>query len=156
MQEPTAAEPMDADIAALRDKYLNRDFDEKRFEIDPAKTAEYAALCGETLAKFLDPKHPDFQAPPTFVASLSGGRSLPSDFPRLGVGMDGGKAVYWFKPVRPGVPLLGRTHLHDIYTKTGRSGRMVFVVSRIEFYDPDGNHLANSDSRMVMRERGKA
>ncbi len=149
-------EPVDADILALRDKYLNQDFDEKTFTLDPEKTAEFAVLCGETQQKYLDQSHPDFQAPPNFVASLSGGRSLPSDFPRFGVGMDGGKAVYWFKPVRPGTPLIGRTHLHDIYTKTGRSGRMVFVVSRIEFYDPEGNHLANSDSRMVMRERGAA
>jgi hypothetical protein len=43
--------------------------------------------------------------------------------------------------------------LHDIYTKTGRSGRMIFVVSRLAFYDEDGNHLANSDSRIVMREK---
>jgi len=47
----------------------------------------------------------------------------------------------------------GKTHIHDIYTKTGRSGRMIFVVTRIEFYDSEGNHLVNSDSRMVMRER---
>jgi len=32
---------------------------------------------------------------------------------------------------------------------------MVFAVSRIEFYDEDGNHLANSDSRVVMREKSK-
>jgi hypothetical protein len=30
---------------------------------------------------------------------------------------------------------------------------MIFVVTRLEFFDPDGNHLANSDSRMVMREK---
>jgi len=43
--------------------------------------------------------------------------------------------------------------LHDIYTKTGRSGRMIFVVTRIEFYDEAGVHVANSDSRSVMREK---
>ena len=53
----------------------------------------------------------------------------------------------------PGSTLTGKTHLHDIYTKTGRSGRMIFVVSRLEFYDADGVHLANSDSRIVMREK---
>jgi hypothetical protein len=143
---------VDDDIKALRDRYLEQEFDEKQFFIDPAVTTEYARLCGETAPRFLDSRHPDFQAPPTYIASLSGRRSLPRDFPRFGVGMDAGKGVECLQPIRPGQTITGRTHLHDIYTKTGRSGRMVFVVARIEFYDAQGNHLANSDSRAVMRE----
>lgn len=144
---------MEADIEAIREEFLNQDFDEKSFDIDPGITIEYARLCGETADRFLDPDHEDFQAPPTFVASLSGRRMLPKEFPRLGIGMDAGKGVECFRPVRPGTTIVGRTHVHDIYTKTGRSGRMVFVVVRIEFYDQDGNHLANADSRSVMREK---
>ena len=144
---------MEADIEALREKYLNKDFDEKIFDITSAKAIEYANLCGETQERFVNSSHPDFQLPPTYVASLSGGRMLPVDYPRMGIGMDAGKGVQCFRPIRAGVPLTGRTHIHDIYTKTGRSGRMVFTVSRIQFYDSDGNHLANADSRMVMRER---
>ncbi len=144
---------MDADIEEIRGKFLNLDFDENEFTIDPATTIEYARLCGETAERFLDESHEDFQAPPTFVASLNGTRMLPADFPRFGIGMDAGKGVECLQPVRPGSTLIGKTHLHDIYTKTGRSGRMIFVVIRIEFYDKDGKHLANSDSRMVMREK---
>ncbi len=146
---------MDADIQEAREKWLNQDFDEKEYFVGPKNTTEYARLCGETASRFLDENDPDFQASPTYVASLSGGRMLPKDFPRFGIGMDGGKGVECLQPVRPGKKMIGKTHLHDIYTKTGRSGRMVFVVSRIEFYDEDGNHLANADSRQVMRERGK-
>ena len=146
---------MDYDIEELRDKYLNQDFDEKQFEVKAEVTIEYARLCGETEKRFLNPDHPDFQAPPTYIASLTGRRALPKDFPRLGLGMDAGKGVECFKPIRPGQTLIGKTHLHDIYTKTGRSGRMVFTVSRIEFFDSDGTHLANADSRVVMRERSK-
>lgn len=144
---------MDADIEEVREKYLNLDFDEKTFEVKPEVTTEYARLCGETADRFLDPAHPDFQAPPTYVASLSGRRSLPEGFPVFGIGMDAGKGVECLKPVRPGGTITGKTHLHDIYTKTGRSGRMIFVVTRIEFYDESGEHLANADSRMVMREK---
>ena len=144
---------MDADIEEVRGKYLNLDFDEKQFLIDPETTIQYATLCGETADRFLDADHKEFQAPPTFIASLSGGRMLPIDFPRFGIGMDAGKGVECLQPVRPGSTITGKTHLHDIYTKTGRSGRMIFVVTRIEFYDSEGNHLVNSDSRMVMRAR---
>lgn len=146
---------MDQDIQELRDKFLNQDFDENQFEIKPEVTIEYARLCGETAERFLNQDHPDFQAPPTYIASLTGRRFLPRDFPRIGLGMDAGKGVECFKPIRPGQTLIGKTHLHDIYAKTGRSGRMVFTVSRIEFFDSDGNHVANADSRSVMRERSQ-
>jgi len=146
---------LDADIEEVREKFLNLDFDEKTFEIDANVTIEYARLCGETAERFLDKTHPDFQASPTYVASLSGRRSLPENFPRFGIGMDAGKGVECLQPVIPGSTITGKTHLHDIYTKTGRSGRMIFVVTRLEFYDDKGNHLANSDSRMVMREKSK-
>ena len=148
-----AEEEMDIDIKEARDQFLNRDFDEKIFEIDPEVTAQYARMCGETASRFTDPSDPDFQAPPTFVASLSGRRMLPEGFPQFGLGMDAGKGVECLAPIRPPVKLVGRTHVHDIYAKTGRSGRMVFTVSRIEFYTEDGEHVANADSRSVMRER---
>ena len=144
---------MDADIQELRERFLNKSFDEKTFNIDPGVTTEYARLSGELSEKYLDTNHPDFQAPPTYLACLSGRRSMPEDFPRFGFGMDAGKGIECFAPVRPGQALVGRTHLHDIYTKTGRSGRMIFVVTRIEFYDEARVHVANSDSRSVMREK---
>ena len=70
---------MDADIQALRDQFLNKSFDEKSFDIDPAVTSGYAKLSGELNNKYLDPEHPDFQAPPTYIACLSGRRSMPED-----------------------------------------------------------------------------
>jgi hypothetical protein len=30
---------------------------------------------------------------------------------------------------------------------------MIFVVARLAFFDEAGTHLANSDSRIVMREK---
>ena len=138
----------------MRDKFLNQEFDEISLHIDGKKFSEYAKACGELDEKFTDPDNDDFQAPPTFVATLVGRRNLPEDFPQLnGVGMDAGKAVEWLAPIRDDVTLTGRSHLHDIYTKTGRSGRMVFLVTRMELYDEAGTHVANADTRTVIRER---
>ena len=67
--------------------------------------------------------------------------------------MDAGKGVEWMAPIRAGATLTGKSHMHDIYTKTGRSGRMVFLVRRMELYDEDGTHVANADTRTVFRER---
>jgi len=142
------------DIDELKERFLNLEFDRKDFVLEADKVAAVARLSGEQLPQFTDVRHPEFQASPAFIASLAAGRHLPIDFPRLGgIPMDGGKAVTSLLPVPTGVPLTGTTHLHDIYDKSGRSGRMIFLVSRMEIHDGEGRHLATNDARMVIRER---
>ena len=142
------------DIDALKARFLNHEFEAKTFEVDAEKVAEFSRTCGETAPRFTDPTHPDFQAPPTFASCFARGRNLPEGFPLFGgMSMDGGKEVVPLAPIRPGVPLLGRSHVHDIYAKTGRSGRMVFIVSRMELFDPDGEQVATADTRIVIREK---
>lgn len=141
------------DIEALREQWIGVQFEEKNFEINAEAMAEYASACGEVAAAYTDPADPDFQAPPTYASSLQRGRGLPEDFPKMpGLGMDAGKAVEAFAPIRPG-PKVSKTHMHDIYTKTGRSGRMIFLVVRMALYDQGGTHLANADTRVVIREK---
>jgi hypothetical protein len=143
-----------ADLEELKAQFLNTDFDSKTFNLDPEKLVSVATLSGETRAQFTDPEHPDFQAAPAYLCSLASGRHLPIDFPRLGgIPMDGGKAVEIHAPVRSGQPLTGRTHLHEIYDKKGRSGRMILIVARLELYDDQEKHLASADSTMVIREK---
>lgn len=142
------------DIEAVREQYLNKVFDEQRFELSPEQIVDYAEACGERAPRYTDPADPDFQAPPTLPSSFRPGRRLPEGFPQLpGLGMDAGKAVAPKAPIRPGVPLTCRTHLHDVYAKTGRSGRMTFMVTRMEIYDPDDVQLATADTRIVIREK---
>jgi hypothetical protein len=146
------SQPLDVD--ALRERFLNSVYDEQHYQFDAAQIVDYATACGEHAPRYTDPSHPDFQAPPTIATCLRPAQRLPDDFPKLpGLGMDAGKAVSPKAPIRPGVPLTGRTHLHDVYTKTGRSGRMVFMVTRMELYDPDETLLATSDTRIVIREK---
>jgi hypothetical protein len=142
------------DLEELKSRFLHLEFDRNDFEIGVENALTVARMSGEFRPEFTDPGHPDFQATPAMLASLASGRHLPIDFPNLGgIPMDGGKAVDCLQPVKPGTRLNGRTHLHDIYAKSGRSGRMIFIVSRMEIYDGSGEHLATSDSRMVIRER---
>lgn len=142
------------DIEELKTRFLNLEFDTKDFKLDKDRVVTVARMSGELLPQFTDPEHADFQATPAYIASLAAGRHLPIEFPRLGgIPMDGGKAVTCLKPVRVGEPLTGRTHLHDIYDKSGRSGRMIFLVSRMEIFDSKGEQVAISDSRMVIREK---
>jgi len=140
------------EIDELKRDWLNLDFDEREFEVKPEEVTEFALAVGETAPRFTDPGDPDFQAPPTFVARFHGRRLMPEDFPEIGLPLDAGKAVLPKRTLRAGTKLVGRSHLHDIYEKSGRSGRMVFLVSRMELYE--GEELVSIvDSRLVMRER---
>lgn len=142
------------DLDELKAKFLNLEFDSKEFTLDAERIVTVARASGETRAEFTDPDHADFQAPPAYLCSLASGRHLPIDFPSLGgIPMDGGKAVACHAPVRAGQKLTGKTHLHDIYDKKGRSGRMILIVARMELYDDNNTHLATADSRMVIREK---
>ena len=154
MSSQDMREEEQADIEAARAAFLNTVYDEQTFTFDGDKLAAYAAACGETAPRYTDPSHADFQAPPTFPTSLHPSRRLPEGYPKFnGLGMDGGKAVSAIAPIRPGQPVTARTHVHDIYTKTGRSGRMVFTVIRMELFDANDTMLATADTSIVIRER---
>ena len=61
----------------------------------------------------------------------------------------GGKC---FAPVRPDIKLTGKTHLHDIYDKKGRSGRMIFIVVRLELFD---EQRASRNNRFTFSHSGE-
>ena len=146
------SEPLDVD--ALKDEFLGEAFDEKTFSFTADQLADYAIACGETELRYTDTAHADFQAPPTITTSLQPGRRMPEGFPKVaGLGMDAGKAVSPKAPIRPDVELTGKSHLQNIYTKTGRSGRMVFFVIRMEVSDATGTELASADTSVVIREK---
>ena len=149
---PTADQSLD--VAALRDQFLNVVFDSYELTLSADRLVAYATSCGETAAKFTDPQHADFQAPPTIGSSFQPKQRFPKGFPTFhGLGMDAGKAVAPDKPMRAGVPILVQTHMHDIYTKTGRSGRMIFFVNRMTFSDEAGILLGSADTSIVIREK---
>ena len=141
------------EIEELKRKFLNLDFDQREFPVRAEAMVDFATSVGETAAHYVDAAHPEFRAVPTFPARFHGRRMLPEDFPKLGLPLDGGKAVIPQAPIRAGVTLIGKSHLHEIYEKTGRTGRMIFLVSRMEVFDPNGVLVSIVDSRHVIRER---
>ena len=142
------------DVDELRERFLNLEFDTKSFDIDLDKAATAARLAGEQRENLTDPQHAEFEVIPAFLARFASGRRLPIDFPSLGgISMDGGKAVTSVQPVHADTRLTGKTHLHEIYDKSGRSGRMIFIVARTELVDQTGAVCATVDARQVIREK---
>jgi hypothetical protein len=142
---------MAVDIEKLKKDWVGIEFDTAEFEVKEHEVLDYAAACGEAESRYTDPSDPDFQAPPNFTARFSGRRIMPEAFPRIGrgFGFDAGKGVQIHGPVRPGDKLTGTSLLHDIYSKTGRSGTMVFIVHRMVFRNERGEKVSTVDWRMV-------
>ena len=92
------------DLAALRAEWVGKPLDEHGYTIRQEKMVAWAEACGETESRFIDPSDPDFQAHPTFTSHFSHHPALPPDFPTLSrrPGMDGGKSVELFRPLRAG------------------------------------------------------
>jgi hypothetical protein len=140
------------DIAEAKAKWVGFEFDTREFPISEEMIVEYARAVGETDVRFSDPSHSDFQAAPTLTNMFMGGRVLPEGFPRFAMrGFDAGKCVMPKRPIRPGDVLVGRSHVEDIYEKTGRSGSMFFIVHRMEFANQRGELVSVVDWRMVQQ-----
>jgi hypothetical protein len=132
---------MEIDVAKLKADWAGREFDAKEFEITQEAALEFAAACGET-----DPR-------------FTGGRIFPEELQpllRRGFPFDAGKRVEPLAPIRPGDRLIGRSQIHDVYEKTGRSGSMLFLVHRMTFTNQDGRPVSIVDWRMVVRNPKEA
>jgi len=137
----------------LKARFTGTVFDEINLDVEAESLAGFALACGEVLPRYTDPSDPDFQSVPNYTTRIHGTRSLPEDFPiDVHRCFDAGKSVEAHAPARPGDKIVGRSEIADIYEKTGRSGKMLFIVHRMNFYNQKGDHLSTVDWRLVQRE----
>ena len=61
------------------------------------------------------------------------------------------KSVDWKAPIRPGDTVTAKSHIHDIYEKTGRSGTMRFIVNRMNFTNQQDELVAVVDWKMIQK-----
>lgn len=141
------------DIEKLKEDWVGLEFDAVEFEMSGDEMVAWAETCGETAPRFTDPGHADFQAPAGFTSKLVGRRAFPKGFPQIGrgPGFDAGKCVEIHAPIRPGDVLTARSHIADIYPKTGRSGPMLFIVHRMTFHNQENELVSVVDWRRVLQ-----
>ena len=63
-----------------------------------------------------------------------------------------GSRLETFSPIRPGDTIDAFTQVKEVYEKTGRSGRMVFVVRRTRYANQHGVDVAATESSVVLRQ----
>ncbi len=128
---------------------IGREFDRTVFgPIGRAQILEYSEASGEPCGEDGN----GLTAPPTFVVTLRGRRLMPSEVRKLGrAGLDAGKDIEFGVPVHVGDMLTSVSAIHDIYEKTGRSGRMGFLVLRTVVTNQEDRSVAVVDQRMMFR-----
>ena len=148
----------EGELDELRKEWVGRQFDEKEFEVSLDKARLWAQACGETRPEFCDPEHENYQVPATFTSQFTGSRAFPKVLSALfwrGMPFDAGKLVESHAPIRPGEKLIGRSEIHDIYEKSGRSGSMLFIVHRMTFTSLREEIRTVVDWRRVVREKAE-
>ena len=114
-------------------------------ETDPAYTDEESASESE---------QGGLAAPPTFCNAFISGAARPDIKLNFGdMGFFAGQAIECLVPVRPNDTLSGKTKLKEVYAKTGRSGKMVFVVWETSFTNQKGVTVALVQESFVQRNR---
>ena len=144
---------IDLDVEQLKNDWCGHTFDTVHIPVKAEEIVEFAAACGETEPRYTDPSDPDFQAPPSYSARFHGGRAMPKDFPiKSHQGFDAGKCVYVRGPLRAGDTVTAKSEIHDIYTKTGRSGGMLFIVHRMTFTNQKDEPVSIVDWKLVQNQ----
>jgi len=145
---------MPVDVAKLKQDWAGFEFDRVEFDVSADELVEFAETVGEREPRYVDPTHADFQAVPNFTTKYHGRRMWPDEFPRLSstsAGFDGGKAVEVKGAIRPGDRLTAKSHIHDIFEKTGRSGAMIFMIHRMEFRNQRDELVSVVDWRFIQK-----
>ena len=93
-------------------------------------------------------------APPTFCNLFISGATRPDIGLEFGdTGFFAGQAIESLRPVRANDVLEAKTRLKDVYAKTGRSGKMVFVVWETTFSNQNADLVALVQESFVRRNR---
>lgn len=143
------SEATGVDLEAVKARFMDKPFDYATFTMKAESMLRFAKACGETAPRFVDPGDPDFQAVPNYTTRFHGTRALPEGFPSLGLPFDGGKTVEVLRPIRAGDVLTASSEIHELYEKSGRSGKMTFVVHRMRFTNQADELVSIVDWKML-------
>ena len=116
------------------------------FSITREMILDFANSTGETNPIYCDEEQAKASvyggliAPPTLCNIFVDGLRRPDIKLTFGdVGLFASQAIDNVSPIRPGDTLEARTYLKEVYEKTGRSGKMVFVVWETRFTNQHGD-----------------
>lgn len=139
---------------------LGVDVEVGTFEVTKEQIIAFAKAVGETNPLYLDEgtaknsRYGNLIAPPTFYSVF---RTAPGLDPKVQFGTTGfnaGQHCEFFEPIRPGDTITAQSQVADVYEKTGRTGRMVFILRRTAYTNQHGQKVAVVEQSYVRRDMG--
>ncbi len=96
----------------------------------------------------------DHRVPPTFVATLRHGDFFGMKFPPPG-SIHGEQIINYSRLLREGEKITYKRKIKDVYEKSGKSGKMTFVVLETIGLDLFGDMIFSSESTLIIPERSE-
>ena len=130
------------------------------FKVTREMILAFAYSTGETHPLYSDEdaarasEYGDLIAPPTFCNIFVDGLKRPDIELEFGdLALFASQAIENLGPIKPGDTLEAKTKLKDVYAKTGRSGKMAFVVWETSFTNQHGATVVLVRDAFVRRNR---
>jgi acyl dehydratase len=127
-------------------------------EITREQIEAYCESTGDTNPLYLDEQaasvgpYGGIVAPPGLLSALIQGRGPDPKVQYGNTTFMAGQRMDYFAPVRPGDTITGYASVKEVYEKTGRSGRMVFIVNRTRYANQRGEDVSAVESSLVHRQ----
>jgi acyl dehydratase len=141
---------------------LGKEFLLGTFKVTQEMIQAFAQAVGETDPRYLDADAAKLGstggliAPPIFYDTFRAGQ-IPDPQVRFGkIGFNAGQRCEFYGPIRPGDTITMKARITDVYEKTGRTGKMVFIVRETTYENQQGEMLAKVEQSQVRRESGAA
>lgn len=132
------------------------------FSITKDMILDFAAATGETHPLYSDEtqaaasEYGSLLAPPTFSNIFVEGFKRPDIKLAFGeMTLFANQAIEPLAPIKAGDTVEARTQLKDVYAKTGRSGKMVFIVWETRFINQQGTTVLLVRDAFVRRNRAR-
>ena len=127
---------------------LGKEFVLGTFQVTEDMMRAFAQAVGETCPQYVDPQAAQntpsggLVAPPIFYDVFRGDQ-MPDPKVKFGkVGFNAGQRCEFHAPIRPGDTITMKTRITDVYEKTGRTGKMVFIVRETTYENQMGGRRA--------------
>jgi hypothetical protein len=147
--KPTGVKPRgEAAVVEFDRSILGKEFVLGTFQVTADMITTFARAVGETDPAYL------LIAPPIFYDVFRGDQ-IPDPQVKFGkVGFNAGQRCEFRAPIRPGDTITMKTRITDVYEKTGRTGKMVFIVRETAYENQRRETVAVVEQSQVRRESG--
>jgi acyl dehydratase len=139
---------------------LGKEFVLGTFQVTEDRILAFAQAVGETSPQYVNPEAAQktasggLVAPPIFYDVFRADQP-PDPKVRFGkVSFNAGQRCEFYSPMRPGDTITLKARITDVYEKTGRTGKMVFIIRETTYENQNGEKVAVVEQSQVRRESG--